>query len=311
MLTDISPKEYKNYFKDDPNPFVSEGFIELTSHKVDRIVRLVDLENDVSIGLVAGIKDNTLLAPFSAPFNGFHYKYEAIFYDRIYDFLTKLKQYAAAQNIENLKITLSPNIYNPSINAKLVNAFIRLGYKMNVPDIINCIDLRHFNGEWVKSEVRQNYNKAERNKLDFSLVTDEVSIKRAFDIIDSNRKKQDRKIHMSLDEVLEVNNIIPVDFFLVRNMRQEGIGAAVFYRGHKKIVQGVFVGDILSARKLGTMDFLFSNLFDYYKEMGYEFIDLGKSSSDGEPNVGLIRFKEIHNCISTLGYTFELGSKIS
>ena len=307
MLIDISEKKYKNYFPHDPYPFISEGFINLVKHKVDRVVRLIDSTNkDVSIGLVAGIKDNKLIAPFSAPFGGFHYKYEAIFYDRIYDFLFKLKKYIFDQKLDGLKITLTPNIYNPCINAKLVNAFIRLGYTMNTPDIVNYVDLRHFNGEWVKSEVRQNCNKAKRNGLSFMHVSDEKSIKEAYDIILSNRKKQERSIHMTLKEVCDVNSVIPVDFFLVKNLRGDSIGSAVLYRGHKKIVQGVFVGDVLSARKLGTMDFLFANMFFHYKKLGFDFIDLGKSSIDGEPNVGLIRFKEIHNCNSTVGYTFQL-----
>ena len=112
---------------------------------------------------------------------------------------------------------------------------------------------------------------------------------------------------MSLQDILDVNKVIPVDFFLVKNREGGNIGSGVFYRGHEKIVQGIFVGDVLSSRKLGTMDFLFLSVFNYYKEKGFDFIDLGKSSSDGEPNVGLVRFKEIHNCTSTLGYTFLLN----
>lgn len=304
MLIDISEKEYKKYFPLDPNPFVSEGFVNLAKHKVDRIVRLVEDGKDICIGLVAGIKDKTLLAPFSAPFGGFHYKYEAIFYDRIYDFLFKLKQYITAENIDTIKITLSPNIYSPSINTKLVNAFIRLGFTMATPEIVNFMDLRSFDGDWCKSEVKQNCNRAIRNGLSFSNVTDEKSIQEVHDIISSNRTGQNRRIHMSLQDLLDVSSVIPVDFFLVKNMRGDSIGSGVFYRGHERIVQGIFVGDLLSSRKLGTMDYLFLNVFNYYKEKGYDFIDLGKSSSDGIPNVGLIRFKEIHNCISTLGYTF-------
>lgn len=306
MLIDISEKDFKNYFPQDPHPFVSEGFIHLTKHKVDKIVRLVDDGKDVSIGLIGGIKDKALLAPFSAPFGGFHYKYEAIFYDRIYDFIFNLKQYLSAENIDRIKITLPPNIYNPSINAKLVNAFIRLGYTMETPDIISCMNLRHFEGEWCKTEVRQNCNKAIRNGLAFSHVTDEESIQVAYDIISANRTGQKRHIHMSLQDILNVNMVIPVDFFLVKNSEGDNIGSGIFYRGHEKIVQGIFVGDVLSSRKLGTMDFLFLSVFNYYKEKGFDFIDLGKSSSDGEPSVGLIRFKEIHNCTSTLGYTFCL-----
>lgn len=305
MLKDISEKDYKNYFPYTPNPFISEDFTNLTKHKVDKVVRLIDSNNkDVAVGLVGGIKDNMLLAPYSAPFGGFHFRYEAIFYDRIYDFLLKLKQYVEEENLESLKIILSPEIYNPSINTKFVNAFLRLGFTMPIPDILSYVDLRFFNGEWVKSEVQQNCNRAMRNGLTFSHVTDKSSMEEVYEIILSNRKKQNRPIHMSLDDLIEVNNIIPVDFFLVRNYRGEGISSGVFYRGHEKIIHGVFVGDVLSARRLGGVDFMFLNLFNHYKEKGYDFIDLGKSSSDGEPNIGLIRFKEIHNCTSSLLYTF-------
>lgn len=311
MLKDISEKEYKNYFQFDPNPFISEGFINLVKHKVDRIVRLIDSSNkDVCIGLVGGIKENMLIAPFSAPFGGFHYKNEAIFYERIFDFLFNLKQYISDQKLDGLRITLSPKVYNPSINAKLVNAFIRLGYNMHTPDIVSFVDLRHFDGVWSKKEVRQNCNRAIRYGLSFSLVTDDESINEVYNIISINRKCQKRHIFMSLQEILKVNELIPVDFFLVRNAIGEGIAAGVFYRGHEKIVQGVFIGDIVTASKLAPIDFMFLKLFNHYKKMGFEFIDLGKSSSDGDPNVGLIRFKEIHNCISTLGYTFELGDII-
>lgn len=309
MLIDISEKEYKNYFPHDPYPFISEGFINLVKHKADRIVRLIDCTNkDVCIGLVAGIKDNMLIAPFSAPFGGFHYKYEAIFYDRIYDFILKLKMFLSEKKLDCLKITLSPNIYNPSINAKLVNAFVRLNYTMSIPDIVSYVDLRHFDGEWSKKEVRQNCNRAMRYGLSFSLVTDEKSIKEAYDIISVNRECRKRHIFMSLQEILKVNELIPVDFFLVRNALGKGIAAGVFYRGHDKIVQGVFIGDLVSASKLAPIDFMFLNLFNHYKKMGFDFIDLGKSSSDGEPNIGLIRFKEIHNCVSTVGYSFQYGS---
>ena len=309
MLIDISEKDYKEYFPLSPNPFISEDFINLTKHKVDKIVRLIDSnKKDVAVGLVAGIKDNKLYAPFSAPYGGFHYRYEEIFYDKVYDYVFKLKKYVSDQKMDSLKIVLSPNIYNPTMNAKLVNAFIRLGYSMNAPGIVSSIDLRSFEGKWIKYRVEENCNKAIRNGLSFKKVLDEKSIEEAYSIILSNREDQGRDIYMSLDDLFQVNNVIPVDFFIVRNQAGEGVGSGVFYRGHEKIVQGIFLGDLLSSRKLGTMDFLFQNLYNHYKKMGYDMIDLGKSSTDGVPNIGLVRFKEIHNCISSLRYTFSLSN---
>ncbi len=306
MLIDILDNDYKRIFPINPSPYISEGFINLVEHKVDRIVRLVDSDNN--IGLVAGIKDNVISAPFSAPFGGFHFKNEQISYDRIYDFIFTLKQYIKDQGFARFTIKLPPNIYNPSVNTKTVNAFIRQGFTMDTPDIESSVDLRRFGGKFSNSGVRHNCNKALRYGLTFSRVTDDESIQEAFDIVSINRKTRGRNIYMSLQDLLDVNNIFPVDFFLARDSNGAGVGASVLYRGHDKIVQGIFMGDLISARKLYPIDFLYFNVFNHYKALGYDFIDLGSSSSAGEPNMGLIRFKESHDCISTLGYTFSLSS---
>ena len=83
MLVEVSAKEFKNRFNSDPHPFISEQFIELNKKKVDKIVRLVENEQKVSIGLIAGIKNNILESPFSAPFGGFHYRNESIYINKI------------------------------------------------------------------------------------------------------------------------------------------------------------------------------------------------------------------------------------
>jgi hypothetical protein len=53
------------------------------------------------------------------------------------------------------------------------------------------------------------------------------------------------------------------------------------------------------------MDFLALNLFNHYKKLGFKFIDIGISSEAGIPNEGLVRFKEIHNCTSSLRFSFS------
>lgn len=109
---------------------------------------------------------------------------------------------------------------------------------------------------------------------------------------------------MSFEDLMVVNQIMPVDFFLVKDSWGDNIAAGIFYRGHEKIVQGVFVGDILKKRSLCGVDFLYLNIYNHYKNLGFEFIDLGTSSSDGIPNSGLMRFKEYHLCVSSIKYTF-------
>lgn len=310
MLIEVSKDLYRKHFPIDSNLYISEPFLELVRHKVDRIIRLMKL-NDNSMGLIAGIKEDAICAPFSAPFAGFHYTHEHLSYEVIENFLLQLKNFVIDNKLKSITITLPPDLYQTNMNAKCINAFYRLGYNMSTPEIIHWIDLKNFDGKWVKNTVAQNYRKAINNNLTFHVVSDEQSINGVYEIIFRNREIQGRKIHMSLSDIINVNTIIPVDFFLVKNLYGKKMGAGVFYRGHDKIAQGIFVGDDMEFRSLGIMDLLYSNIYDFYKKLGYETIDLGTSGLDGEPNIGLIRFKEIHNCAASLKFTFSWSLKDS
>lgn len=303
MLVEVSKNEYRKYLTVDPHLFVKESFIDLVENKCDKVVRLIK-KDDPSIGIILGIKDNIAKSPFSAPFGGFHYSHEHLFYHVIADFISDLKEYVVIEGLQQLCITLPPNLYQVNMNAKFVNAFIRLGFKDCIPEITHWVNLKKFNGTWVKSTVDQNCRKAVKHGLTWSLVNDRQSQEDAFGVIYRNRKVQGRKIHMTFEEILEVEHIMPVDFFLVNDNEGIGIAAGVFYRGMEKIVTGIFLGDNLEKRNLGAMSFMYKNCFLHYKTMGFDYLDLGISSLSGEPNVGLIRFKELHNCIGSLRYSF-------
>lgn len=304
MLVEVSKEDYRKRFTNDPHMFVSEGFINKVGNKCERVIRLMK-EDDFSMGLIAGIKDGVLMSPFSAPFGGFHYSHEHQFYYTITNFLTDLKEYIRKEGLKGFSITLPPDLYQSNMNAKLVNAFIKLGYHMVTPDINNWVDLKKFNGTWPKYVVEQNCRKALKHGLSWSVATDRESMEEGYNVILRNREEQGRKIHVSLENLLDMNSIVPVDFFLVRDNEGIAVGASVFYRGHEKIVQGIFMGDDVEKRKFGTMNLAYKYCFHHYKEMGFDYIDLGTSSFEGEPNIGLIRFKELHNCTTSLRYTFN------
>jgi len=172
MLTEVSKDLYRSHFTQDPHPYISDGFLELVESKTDKIVRLIAPGDNITIGLIAGVKDNMLSAPFSAPFGGFHYNHDAVFYSDIFNFLENLKEYALSQQLKVMSIILPPNIYNCSMNAKFVNAFIRQGYTMEIPDIVSWIDLKLFDGTWKRKRIAENCKSAIKHNLSFSYVTD-------------------------------------------------------------------------------------------------------------------------------------------
>src|SRR5687768_6807955 len=99
MLLNVDPPIFKYHFASDTHLFVSEDFIALNAYKSDKVVRLVQDQEKLQLGLVAGIKDGNLVSPFSAPYGGFHFKSENNIYpSAIESFLNDLKQYVQAES---------------------------------------------------------------------------------------------------------------------------------------------------------------------------------------------------------------------
>jgi hypothetical protein len=305
MLINVTSQVFRECFSSDPHPFVSDGFIELNKHKVDKIVRLVVENGTNTIGLVGGIKNNTLNSPFSAPFGGFHFTSNEGFLDEIQIFLRSLKEYIIENDLKKVEIILPPDIYHHSVNTKFINAFIRSGYIMATPEITNWVDLTLFDGIFTKREAMKNYRKAIINQLTIENVSEDKMKLKALEIIAENRKLFDRPMYLTFSDIIETSKIIPIDFFLVRDSNNTEVGSAIFYRGHPDIIHGTFWADTEAGRPLRAMDFLVLNLFNYYKKLGFKYIDIGISSVAGIPNEGLVRFKEIHNCTSSLRFSFS------
>jgi hypothetical protein len=304
MLVEVPAKEYRQYFPLDPHHFVSESFIELNRHKADRIIRLIDKSEKTSLGLVAGIIKNTIKSPFSSSFGGFHFRNSNHHAEKIDNFLKLLINYVNLNELDGVEITLPPDIYQQNMNAKLVNAMHRVGFKMETPDITNWADLSRFNGLFSHRKSRNYYNQAKRNGLTCTQVETPIEFEAVYRLIKENRKRFGRPIYMTLNDILETGNFWPVDFFTVKEPRDRLCAAAIFYRAHPDISYAVFWGDNEEGRPLRAMDYLSFCLMEHYKRLGYKYIDFGTSTESGTPNNGLLRFKETHECASSLRFKF-------
>lgn len=309
MLINVDSQTYHKLFPNDPHSFISESFIDLNKHKVEKIIRLVDDDNERGLGLIAGYKDGVLLSPFSAPFGGFHFRNEIIYVDEIDSFLSALKDYIDNKKYSGIEFISPPDLYHVTFNAKVINAFIRLGFKLEIPDITGWIDLRNFKGSFTYKNSREHLRQAFRNELRFSVVTDNVEKISVYNLICENRARFGRPIYMTYDNLLDIRKLWPVDFLKVCNKDKTIVASAILYRNHPEIVYAVFWGDNEIGRSLRAMDFLAFNLWTYYKEQGFKFIDVGTSTEKGLPNIGLIRFKESHEASSSLRYRFSYYSK--
>ena len=309
MLIETDKRTFKNLFPTDANPFISEKFIELNSRKADRIVRLVDNSNEHVIGLVAGIIDGALKSPFSAPFGGFHFRKENIYISEIDRFVKLLVGYSSSNGLHRIDIVMPPDIYHMTFNAKVISALLRNGYHFMYPEITGWVQLQDFRGVFTQKNCREYYRQAQRNNLIFNRTENVCDKKEIYELICENRAKFGRPIYMTFDNIMSTGEIWPIDFFKVESPDQQIVASAIFYRNHHQICYALFWGDNDKGRSLRAMDFLLLNLFSYYKEAGFKYIDLGISTEDGIPNEGLLRFKESHEAVSSLRYkcVFEIN----
>lgn len=304
MIIEVSSEEYKQLFQKDPHPFVSWHFTEENKFKADRIVYLVDESGQSRIGLIAGVRDNMIKSPFSAPFGGFHFKKETVYTSEIDSFLVMLEEYLNRNSFDGFQIILPPDIYHGTFNAKIINALMRNSFQHHIPEITNWVDLDAFHGTFNLKNSREYLRQAVRNKLTCKLVSEENEQKEVYELIKANRARFGRSIYMSYEDLKKMESLWPVDYFGVYHAT-ELIASAIFYRFHSEICYAVFWGDSEDGRPLRAMDYLSHHLWMHYKSEKFTYIDLGISTESGVPNHGLLRFKESHNSTSSLRHRFS------
>lgn len=304
MLIEADPKHYYHFFSNNPHPFISRDFVDLNSHKVEKVLYITEDSNKPGLGMVAGVREEWLLSPFSAPFGGFHYRKKVMYISEIEDFLKLLKDYILSMNYRGINITLPPDIYSQTFNSKLVKALIRQGYRNEITDITNWVDLRNFKERFTQKNSKEYFKQAVKYDLEFIKADNEIDCLEIYNLIRHNREKFGRPIYMSLRDINDTAGLWPVDYFKVVTEDGEITAAAIIYRSHAEIAYALFWGDNDAGRKLRAMDFLAFHLWSYYKKQGFIYMDLGISTEAGEPNEGLLRFKESHEAVSSLKYRF-------
>jgi hypothetical protein len=88
------------------------------------------------------------------------------------------------------------------------------------------------------------------------------------------------------------------------------VAAAIVYRVSPQICQLIYWGDAPGFESSRPMNMLALKMFELFKAMGVDYLDIGPSSEDGIPNAGLCAFKESVGCTGDLKYTFEFDGTV-
>lgn len=279
-------------------------FSELNGHKCSRILYLRICEN---FGLVAGLRENGLMSPFSAPFAGFVAERAADIND-LDTVVSGLSEFVHSRGLK-LTVTLPPAIYDPEFIERSEAAFEKYGRLLYQ-------DVNHYYNIETHPDINESMHRLARRKyrtsleMDFSFIplsrNSEEDIARAYAVIKANRNAHGYPLRMSLDDVVRTAPLAGAEFGVL-TLDGCDVAACQLHRVAPGIFQVVYWGDIPVAGNNGTvMGRLVPEVFRWCREMGAKIVDVGPSSEHGTVSEGLARFKVSQGCESVFKKTFSL-----
>ena len=307
-IVEVTSEEYQSGI---PNPyyvFASAAFNELNAEKCEQVHYLLCKDKKVRLGIIGGVKEGSFYAPFSAPFGGFVYSKNDIKIQLIDEAITLLLQWLEDQGLRSIQMTLPPSIYHESFIAKLTNSLYRNKFTIEKTDLNYAFNLKNFDDHYSTNlwrNARKNLGIALSNDLVFKHGKTIEEKELAYGIIVKNREERGFPLRMTWQQIKETLVVIKADFFLIYNDVQEKIASAMVFHINPKIVQVVYWGDLPDYSHLKTMNFLSYKIFEFYKKTPFEIVDIGPSTENSIPNVGLCEFKESIGCDISTKLTFS------
>lgn len=304
-----TPREYGELFATPSHVFNTVDFNELNRHKCEDIhyLTICDDKGKVRLGVVLGQRGTMLKSPFSAPFGGIEERgsQSVEWYVGAID---ALRRYAVGCGC-GVVMSLPPALYDShSVYSKQYCAMMTGGARTSYVDYNYHYNLERV-GEFehlCSRSARKNFAKASRYDWCFEVLDGcEADIERVYNIIKANRESHGYPLRMSLDDVKATSRIIKCTFMVLSH---EGVdvAAVLAYDVADDISQVVYWGDVPGYSELRPMNKLAYETFCHFARCGRRMLDIGPSSSDGIPSLGLCDFKASLGCILTPKFTVEL-----
>ncbi len=296
---EILETSYEEYVKSIWKPdhfFNTATFNYLNESKCEQTFFLLFNNGKVRLGIIGGIRDNKFLSPFSAPFGGFSFVDKDVKISYIEESIDLLIEWCKKKMINEIKITLPPQIYNPTFIAKQLNCFFRKHFNIEYIDLNYSFSTNLFDQNYENNilwrNARKNLKAGMANKLNFVECKTEEQKSDAYNIIQKNRESRGFPLRMTLEQLFETIQFVNHDFFLVETIDLEKIASAIVYHVNEDIVMIIYWGDLPEFSGMKTMNYLSYKVFEFYKSLGKSIVDIGPSTEYSDPNYGLCEFKE-------------------
>ena len=202
-------------------------------------------------------------------------------------------------NPKKIEIVLSPDIYDLENNSIIFLTLRNNNFNISRLEINQFIDLNYHN---FQNNVSYGNKKRIKNcikaGIEFQILEESKYID-GFKVIENNRKRRGFPLTMnwkSMDSMIKEFKDQIYFFGLIHN--DMIIASAICLKVKSNILYVFYWGEIEGFEKLSPIAFLSQKLIVYAKEKKFRLLDIGTSSFNSNPNIGLLKFKKSIGCVS-------------
>ena len=200
-----------------------------------------------------------------------------------------------------VNIILPPDIYNLGNNAQVFSILHRQGFSCSRSELNQYINVEEYElQKSVSHGNRTRINNWFKAGFEFKKIETE-NAKTAYQVIVKNRKNRNFPITMkwsALEKMLDLFKTRMVCF----GVYEQGqlIASAICINVTQSILYVFYWGDVPGYETRSPMALLSNQIIEYGKSNSYKIIDIGTSSENSIPNIGLFNFKRNIGCQSCL-----------
>ena len=226
-----------------------------------------------------------------------------------FELANKLTEYAKSKNFQVIKITLPPNLYQKRLSNYMEYSFFRLGFRYTKREITSILFLEKTIEETIK-KFRPSHLRAVRKAIENNITVKESKDIASFYTILKNNLEIRHGVTPThtLKELKHLFCMFPKKIKLFSAFLDEMmIAGVVTFQINQRVLLAFYISHDEHYSELRAVNILFYKIFEWAIKSKYEIFDFGIFTINGEPNMGLGRFKENFGASGIFRDTIELN----
>jgi lipid II:glycine glycyltransferase (peptidoglycan interpeptide bridge formation enzyme) len=287
--------DWEDFVKKNGTIFHSINFLDYHESPVYLDSLLFRKNNNLIAVLPGKIEKERFISPYGATYGGFVTPIDIQLKDAMV-IVEKLLDYVNNQGISNVKLTLSPSIYQKTTNNYIEFSLMKNRFSYITREIENVI---HLFGEvsdllWWKKKTRNQIRKAQN----YFKVKESKDINTYYNILLKNKNRHEAKPTHKLEELKELMLRFPNEIKLFAVFSDERmVAGSLIFLCNSRVALTFYIAHLERYSSQNPVNLLIYNIAIWCKINGFKYLNLGTSTKNMEPRFPLVNFKENNNAI--------------